>query len=179
MMMKTLANAVLLACTSIAATAHADVLNLHYTAGDYSRDKCSHTQAGGGITRHPLSDDWCDIDIPIELPAGKTIRQISVFHGTTDVGDGYVLASLNYGDLNPPWSANYGGSLFDWSSSPEPPVLPSATGEGRLMRQFVLGGPKPITTFPDAFTTNGKRMYVVRVSTVGVGAFYGLRVYYL
>lgn len=111
----------------------------------------------------------CYIEIPISIPAGRTIEQVSVIHGSFSfLPSPYVLAGLWSTATNGPIDDNF---LFYWESSD---YVPDDTVQRtHLMTQNLIG-----TTYPDAFTVDANRMYTVDFNVSGATFVSGLQVTY-
>jgi hypothetical protein len=155
-----------LALSSYAAIpAHAEVLNIPGSAAIYSGypgNDCG-SDPGVGI----FSWTICDFEIPLTIPAGHTIQQISVVHGTANLyPNPEIEAQLLHVDFVP------GGYVwqFPWSSVDHVP-----DGEfqvSRLMAQTKFGG------YPDAFLVQPNTIYKVVLHIESGALATGLQVTY-
>ncbi len=147
--------------------AHADELDIPASAaqmgGDPMGSACVVQNGMYGITSEPVVG-FCDFIFPLTIPAGRTIQQITVLHGTLGPPPSYISANLT--TLNT--SAFTSATEFQWGSTSQ---VPSGLQATRLMLQTKFG-------YPDAFVTQVNTTYQVVVH-VEQGAFVdGLQVTY-
>lgn len=170
--MKKLLNGLLLmAASAFACAAHAEVLNLSYAAGHYGSD-CAQGPQGSSVVRSSMTP--CEVETVLPVPAGKTIKQVTVYYGTVFAASD-ITAQLRYkefksGDDN----ANQGGAdIATWWSGTD--VLYSDMASKNLLAQT---GVPPLVTYPDAFVVAADRSYTVRVTLELQSEYFGLRVLY-
>jgi hypothetical protein len=159
-----------LALSTYAATpAHAEVLNIPASASIYTAaaGDCGY-YSGFGVSGIPNS---CYFEIPLTIPAGHTIQQISVVH--RDFIGPFPLpaysASLSSIDFSTGVVSN---GQFPWDSFGNPPN--DALQVKRLMAQPVF----PKNTYPDAFLVQPNTLYEVALHVEGSAIVTGLQVTY-
>jgi hypothetical protein len=171
-LMKKLFNGLLLmAASAIACTAHAEALNLSYAAGHYGSD-CAQGPQGASVVRSSMTP--CQIETTLPVPAGKTIKQVTVYHGTLFAGSD-ISAQLRYKEFKSgDDSANPGGTdIATWWSDTD--VLYTDMASKNLLTQT---GVPPLVSYPDAFVVASDRTYTVRVTLDQQSEYFGLRVLY-
>jgi hypothetical protein len=132
----------------VAIPAHAEVLNIPGSAAIYSGfpgNDCG-SDPGLGIFTYSI----CDFDIPLTIPAGHTIQQISVVHATANLDPNPVIgAQLFHVDF----VTSSSGYQFAYGSVDH---VPDGTFQvSRLMAQTKFGG------YPDAFLVQPNTLYKV------------------
>lgn len=160
-----------LALSSYAAIpAHAEVLNIPASAAIYigATGDCEY-YSGLGINGAP---GFCEFEIPLTVPAGHTIQQISVVHRDivgVPIPNPVYLASLSSIDFS---TGVFSSGQFLWTSSGNLPN--DAFKVTRLMAQPVF----PKNTYPDAFLVQPNTMYEVSLYIEGSAIVTGLQVTY-
>jgi hypothetical protein len=128
-------------------SAHAEVVNIPWTAAMQTSASPSDC-----FPQFPTGyGSWaneCYLAIPISVPVGHTIQQITVYHGTENTmppGQPFFEAYLNVDTLTPSWNEV---TKFQWNSSS---AVPDGTIEKHsLMTQF---GKVYVDQFPVAPST--------------------------
>jgi hypothetical protein len=147
--------------------AHAEVLNIPASAAIYTGSPGSEcgTYVGIGIATSSI----CDFEIPLTVPVGHTIQQVSVVHGTDNnifLPPPVISASLSTLDFATPFV----GGQFSWSSFD---YLPNGVFQvTRLMAQTKFGA------YPNAFLVQPNTMYEVVLHIEGTAFATGLQVTY-
>ncbi len=155
---------------AVAASAHAETVNLPASAalvnGEYVNSNCVVADPVNGIRAGDFAG-ICDMQFPVQLPAGRTLQQIEVVYGATVTGPapfldthlGTVDFTTGLSDSRFPWFGNLmqGGSFHT----------------RRLMQQTKLGA------YPDAFVVQQNTMYQVFVHLESGAYVTGLRITYL
>ena len=172
--MKTLMRTAFAAALAFAAHAHPAAMNLTFSAAYRYGASCTYTLHGGARNQGG-TPSFCWLEIPLPIEAGRTLKQITVFHGTDGAGLSSIDAYLAYKELRPSQVADASGwnHLADWSSTSA--IAGGAMSSGELMTE--IGSP-PLVSYPDAFTLAPDRAYYVRVTIGQQAEFFGLRVLY-
>ena len=129
-------------------SASADTLNIPVSAG--MTDPATECTVLGALGLSSFAPNVCMVQVPIVVPAGHTIKQINIAHGThSNFANPYIEASL--------WSVDFmtsqSAEQFPWSSSA---YVPDGTWKRtHLMSQIN-------NTFPDAFVAGATKIYQLR-----------------
>lgn len=170
---KCLFAALLFAAGSYASvSAHAETtINIPYEAGRPEvPENCVGGDFGTGAwLRKPSAagSEYCNVDFPITLPTGSTVKQIVLLHNGFPVLAGYniITAYLGAQSIASPVVLP---TQFFWASSA---LIGYTVVHTNLMQQS--GG-----TYPDAFVMLPDRVYHVIVHVSGPSAVNGLQVIY-
>src|SRR4051812_6640829 len=90
-----LAGVAFAALAGLATTAHADIVNYPASAGMvYDSQACTYSSPTFGVIS-ALPGIECHIKVPISLPVGRTLQQISVIYATNSMyGPSTIMADL-------------------------------------------------------------------------------------
>jgi hypothetical protein len=110
----------------------------------------------------------CTIEFPLTLPAGTTIEQIAVIHGTSYPLLPQPAISVLVRSRGNAF-ANDQSIMFSWNSTT--PVPLNVLAKTNLMAQFGK-------TFPDAFVVQNDTMYQVEITLTDLSYVTGLQVTY-
>lgn len=161
--------ATLALCSYVAIpAAYADVLNIPVSAALMNGDPlASGCQVGNGpYISSVVLGGICDFQIPLTVPTGHTIQQISVIYGDKNIGPALIyagLSALNF--VTPPDSMQFESM---WGG----PVPAGALQVKRLMAQTKYGA------YPDAFVVQPNTMYQVVLHLDSGAIAAGLQVTY-
>jgi hypothetical protein len=163
--------AVLFASVSIGAahTASAEILNVPVSAslvtGDYANSHCVVVNSIYGITSTPWGGGSCELQIPIEIPVGRTIQQIEVtYTSPPDATLPFITAYLGTLDF----TTAAAEVRYSWSAN----TMPGGPFQvRRLMQQTKFG-------YPDAFVVQASTMYQVYIHLENGESTNGVRVTY-
>jgi hypothetical protein len=163
-----LVTAVLMLCAANHASAY-ELLTIPFSAAmerhDDSQDRCA-IQVGINLSASTPTPDSCLVDIPIMVPAGRTIDQIWIMHGDQGFYPNPIAqASLQSQETTFPFNNNI---QFIWSDS-------SPHGSGVFTDHIMSQAGK---LFPDAFVVQNGTIYHVVVRLYNGASFYGLEVRY-
>lgn len=137
-----------LALSSYAAIpAYAEVLNIPASAALMSGDSLGSGCHIGPFISADVSGGICDFQIPLTVPTGHTIQQISVVYSVAN-NPSFIHASLEVLDFVTPMES----TQFEWLSNPGPNGVLQVN---RLMAQTKYGA------YPDAFLVQPNTMYQV------------------
>jgi len=126
-------------------------------------DNCERTSLG--VAASDLAE--CRLEVPLNLPVGKVVKQVSVVYGESDLmGGGGTI----YGGL---YEMTLGSNASSTAKFYLPVVGIPSTGTATTNLMAQVG-----TTYPDAFQLQSSRQYSVYVVVSGAAAFTGLRVAY-
>ena len=153
-------------------SAHAETtINIPYEAG---RPELPENCAGGDFgtgawLRNPFasSSAYCNVDFPIALPAGSTVKQIVLLHNGFPAFGGYNIITAYLGAQSIASPAILPIQFF-WASSA---LIGNTVVHTNLMQQSG-------STYPDAFVMLADRVYHVIVHVSGPSAVNGLQVIY-
>jgi hypothetical protein len=162
-----------IALLAVGISAHAEIVNIPASAGmqgSNPNNQCSVSLGSFGVSNQAPAAA-CAFEVPISVPAGRTVLQIDVIHSTnSNCANPYVEAAL--------WSVDYSTSLptisFPWSSSAY------VTPDGKMQATHLMAqvaGPKT-TLYPDAFVVQAKTMYNVVATVENCASVAGLQVTY-
>jgi len=173
---KFLSSLFLAASAAMTASAHGAVLNLPYEAAYRYGDSCNYSlQEGARNILGGPDGGFCWLAIALPIEAGRTIKQITIFHGTEGNGPSWIRGFLGYKDLRglPVNNSFVSAPLAEWESTAD--IADAGMAAGNLMAQF---GVPPLVSYPDAFVVSSNRAYFVRVTISQQSEFFGLRVLY-
>jgi hypothetical protein len=173
---KFLSSLFLAAAAAMTANVHGAVLNLPYEAAYRYGDSCNYSlQEGARNILGGPDGGFCWLAIALPIEAGRTIKQITIYHGTEGNGPSSISAFLGYKDLRalPVNNGFVFAPLAEWESTAD--IVDAGMGSGNLMLQF---GAPPLVSYPDAFVVSPYRAYFVRVTISQQSEFFGLRVLY-
>jgi len=152
-----------------------EVLNIPFSAA-YSREDSPNNCApnfGFGLASPAPAPVSCYLEFPLTVPVGRTIKQISVLHGTDEfLANPFIEAYVAVQPIAAPWGG-FQTQLFYWSSNAQ--VASGTVASERLMAQT---GVPPLVSYPDAFVTQSNRMYHVIMHLVNGAYVAGLQVTY-
>jgi hypothetical protein len=156
-------------CSLASVSAHANFLNIPAAQAtpSYESTNCGIYAINGyfALTQQP---EFCKVEFPLLLPAGSTIKQITVVHGTSYplLPQPTISASLRTLGNNSLGSQTIS---FNWSSTT--PVPNDVLLKSNLMAQFGK-------LYPDAFIVQSDTMYQVEVSLADLSFVTGVQVTY-
>jgi hypothetical protein len=156
-----------------ATSVHADVLSIPAAGGMIGGgpgQSCVATDATNydwSIYADPNQAGNCDFEIPIMIPIGHTINQVTILYGTDNqVADPAISASLATKSTVAPFPAN---SEFEFASLAYVP-------EGTIASHNLMA--QAGKNFPDAFVVQSSTQYRVKFITRNGVAIWGLSVNY-
>ena len=156
-------------CIFASVSAKASILNVPAAKAQVAQVSPSNCYVDfleiGAVTSLP---EFCQLLFPIDLPAGTVIKQISIVHGTYSVGLPSPSISAELRTMsNGSWSDQT--ESFAWTSAV--PVANDANVVSPIMAQSGK-------LYPDAFTMETNKMYVVQVSLTDGSYATGLQIIY-
>jgi hypothetical protein len=166
---KSLAVAMFALFGAVAVSAHAETVNLPASAalmnGEYVNSNCIVADPVNGITAGDFAG-ICDMQFPVQLPAGRTLQQIEVVYGAINNGPAPFL-DVHLGTVD--FTTGMSDSRFPWLAN----LMPGGTFHTkRLMQQTKVGA------YPDAFVVQQNTMYQVFVHLENGAYITGLRITY-
>ena len=153
-----------------ASYAHADVLYIPFStglSGNSVSPACNNYLANFFMSNGPN----CWAQIPISIPAGRTIQQLTLFHGNGAAPGPFIEASLHV--VNMSTSTPGEDVKFAWNSN-----VALIDGEVERRAMMVQVPIKGGTVYPEQFPVAANTMYTVVVQLANGAAVEGVQVTY-
>ena len=154
----------------VASQCRADVLYIPFStglSGNSLSPACNNFLANAYVSDGPS----CWLQIPISIPVGRTIEQLTVFHSNGDVPFPFIEASLHIvGMSTNPTSEEV---KFAWNSNVD--LFNGDVARQPMMAQLPIKGGY---VYPDQFPVVANTMYTLVVQLENKAAIEGLQVTY-